>query len=258
MRFLALLQKSLQESWRDWKILLLTLSFAPFFTLVLHYYYEGSGEATDPSALPEEIHYYIPAMLALALMMLLFTAAGALIREKDRGTLVRLRVSGMRPGEWLGAVAVVQVGLGLAAVGLTWLAAVAIGAPTGGRLLPFVLLTVVSSLSVCAVGVLVAAWLRTSFDLWTVGCFPFFVLMFFSGGMFPLPSLGLFRLGGRLVELNGLLPTTHTITGFVQVLYEGAGTGDILFELTAILFLTLVYGALGVWLFQRRHLSPER
>jgi ABC-2 type transport system permease protein len=258
MRYQALLYKSLLESWRDWKILLLTLSFAPFFTLILHYYYEGSGETADPAGLSEELLYYIPAMLALALMMLLFTAAGALIREKDRGTLVRLRVSGMRPVEWLGAVATVQVGLGLAAVGLTWLAALAIGAPTGGRLVPFLLLTLVSSLSICALGILVAAWLRTSFDLWTVGCFPFFVLMFFSGGMFPLPSLGLFRLGGRLFELNGLLPTTHTIGGYVRVLYEGAGTGDILFELTAILILTLVYGALGVHLFHRRHLSPER
>ena len=43
-----------------------------------------------------EFELYVPGLLILALMMLMFTAAGALIREKDKGTLVRLRLSTSR------------------------------------------------------------------------------------------------------------------------------------------------------------------
>jgi ABC-2 type transport system permease protein len=258
MRYLALLRKSVLETLREWKILLLALTFAPFFTLILHYYYEGSGPDIPSTGVPEEFLLYVPGMLALALMMIMFTAAGAIIREKDKGTLVRLRVSAMRAHEWLGAVSTVQVALGLVAVALTWLAALAVGFPAVGDPLALILVTVLSTLSVVAIGVLVAAWLRTSFDLWTVGCFPFFVLMFFSGGMFPLPPLVVFRLGGHLVQLNEVLPTTHTITAYLKVFHQGAGLGGIAYELLAILLLTAFYGALGIALLTRRHLSPER
>jgi ABC-2 type transport system permease protein len=109
-------------------------------------------------------------------------------------------------------------------------------------------------MSVMAFSVLVAAFLRTVFDLVTVGCFPFFVLMFFSGGMFPLPGVPLVHLGERAIELNHILPTTHAINALNQVLSHGAGLQDILFDLGAILLLTAAYYAVGTWTFTRRHM----
>jgi ABC-2 type transport system permease protein len=38
-----------------------------------------------------EFELYVPALLALALMMLMFTAAASIIKEKDEGTIIRLR-----------------------------------------------------------------------------------------------------------------------------------------------------------------------
>jgi ABC-2 type transport system permease protein len=105
-----------------------------------------------------------------------------------------------------------------------------------------------------AFSVLVAAFLRTVFDLVTIGCFPFFILMFFSGGMFPLPGVPLFHIGGRAVELNAVLPTTHAIAALNRVLSYGAGVGDILFDLSALLLATAAYYALGTWIFRRRHM----
>jgi ABC-2 type transport system permease protein len=114
-----------------------------------------------------------------------------------------------------------------------------------------------SSLSIMAISLLVAAFLRTIFDLLTIGCFPFFILMFFSGGMFPLPPLRLFTIGSRLVSINDFLPTTHTISALGKVLNHEAGLGDIAFELGAILVLTVVFFAAGAWLFSRRHMQAH-
>ena len=380
MRWAALVRKSLLESVRDWKILILALAFAPFFVVVMRFYNEagttvyrvavlhhdagprgaalvaaiaarrpadggevlelreardsaagrallearaadlvveippdfsaaldttratsGAEPATvrsygDPSnpkylvaaALADYLAYeyaalvtgqrspialdprtigqvrrlddfalYVPALLGLAVMMLLFTAAAPLIREKDKGTLVRLRLSPMTAFEWLAAVSVVQLIVGVVTVGLTYLTALALGYRTSGSLVALVAVAALASLSLVGISVLVAAWLRTIFDLVTVGCFPFFVLMFFSGGMFPLPEVNLLTVGGTTVHANDVLPTTHAIHAFAKVLNLGKGLGDVSGDLLAIAVLTVLAYAAGTWLFARRHLRAR-
>jgi ABC-2 type transport system permease protein len=168
-----------------------------------------------------EFELYVPALLALALMMLMFTAAASIIKEKDEGTIIRLRLSNMRTFEWLLAVSLVQVILGMLALASTYLTAAALGYETSGSLAAMMFVGFLSSLSIIAISLIVAAYLRTIFDLMTIGCFPFFILMFFSGGMF---------------------------------LSYDAGLQDVVFELGAISILTIVLFAVGVWVFTRRHM----
>jgi ABC-2 type transport system permease protein len=202
-----------------------------------------------------DFELYVPALLTLGLIMLMFTAAASLIKEKDKGTILRLRLSNMTAFEWFSAVSLVQIMVGLLAMLLTLLTAVALGYRTSGSLAAMMVIGLLSSLSIIAISLLVAAFLRTIFDLLTIGCFPFFILMFFSGGMFPLPPLRLFEVGSRMVSINDLLPTTHTISALGKILNYGAGLGDVVFELMAILVLTVVFFAAGAWLFTRRHME---
>ena len=380
MRWTALLRKSLVESVRDWKILILALTFAPFFVLLMYFYFEagttvyriavvnrdagprgaalvaalalqrpaGGGQvlelreerdlasarsrlesraadlvveippgfsaaldttrtgsaappvtvrsygdpsnpkyvvaaafadylayeyaaaatgqrspiALDPQTIGQvrrldDFSLYVPALLGLAVMMLLFTAAAPLIREKDKGTLVRLRMSPMTTFEWLSAVSVTQVIVGVATVALTYLAALACGYRSSGSLAALLVVAVFACLSLVGISVLVAAYLRTIFDLVTIGCFPFFVLMFFSGGMFPLPDVTLLAIGGFTVHVNDVLPTTHAIAAFGKILNLGKGLGGVAVELFAITVLTAGFFGLGTWLFTRRHMRAR-
>ncbi len=202
-----------------------------------------------------DFELYVPGLLALALMMLMFTAAASLIKEKDKGTIIRLRISNMTTFEWLTAVSLTQIILGMLALALTLVTAVALGYETSGSLAALTAVGLLSSLAIMAVGLVVAASLRTIFDLMTIGSFPFFILMFFSGGMFPLPQLRLFTVAGRAVNANDLLPTTHSISALGKILNFGAGLGDVLFELAAIAVLTLLFFAGGTWLFTKRHMQ---
>jgi ABC-2 type transport system permease protein len=202
-----------------------------------------------------DFELYVPALLTLALIMLMFTAAASLIKEKDKGTIVRLRLSNMTAFEWFSAVSLTQIIVGLLAMLLTFLTAIALGYQASGSLSAMMVVGLLSSLSIIAISLLVAAFLRTIFDLLTIGCFPFFILMFFSGGMFPLPPLRLFAVDSRSVSINDFLPTTHTISALDKVLNHGAGLGDVAFELGAILVLTVVFFAAGAWLFTRRHMQ---
>jgi ABC-2 type transport system permease protein len=198
---------------------------------------------------------YVPGLLALAVIMLMFTAAASLIKEKDKGTLVRLRISNMTTFEWLAAVTLTQVVLGVLAVALTLETAIALGYEPSGSLIAMALICVLSSLAIVAVSVAVAAWLRTIFDLMTIGSFPFFILMFFSGGMFPLPDVRVVEIAGRSLNANDILPTTHSIAAFDKVLNRGAEVRDLGFELSAIVVLSVAFFALGTWLFTKRHMQ---
>lgn len=204
-----------------------------------------------------EFDLYVPGLLVLSVMMLMFTAAASLIKEKDKETLVRLRMSSMTTFEWLLAVSFTQIVIGLLALALAFLSALAVGYETDGSILAMMVVGLLSCLSVMAIGVIVASFLRTIFDLMTIGCFPFFILMFFSGGMFPLPRLHLFSLFGQAINVNDILPTTHTISALNQILNFGASLGDVLFELAAILILTVIYFFLGIWIFTRHHMRAK-
>jgi ABC-2 type transport system permease protein len=214
-------------------------------------------ESLSPKKSLTDFDLYVPGLLGLALMMLMFTAAATLIKEKDKGTLVRLRLSNMTITEWLSAMSLSQVVIGLLALGLTYLTAVALGYRTTGSMIAITTVGILSCLSIIAISVLVAAWLRSIFDLMTVGCFPFFVLMFFSGGMFPIPTISLLRLGGRSIGVNDILPTTHSIAAFGKILNQGSGLGDVAFEMGAVAVLTIFYFSLGIWLFSRRHMRAK-
>ena len=200
---------------------------------------------------------YVPGLLGLALMMLMFTAAATLIKEKDKGTIVRLRISNMTTSEWLIALGLSQIIIGMLAMGTTYLTAVALGYQTSGSMIAMTVVGILSCMAIIAISVLVAALLRTVFDLMTIGCFPFFILMFFSGGMFPIPTISLFAIGGRSFNVNDILPTTHSIAAFGKILNQRAGLSDVVFELGSIAVLTVLYFACGIWLFTRRHMQAK-
>jgi ABC-2 type transport system permease protein len=81
--------------------------------------------------------------------------------------------------------------------------------------------------------------------------------MFFSESMFPLPKVAFFRLAGHTFYLNDTLPTSLTVRAFNKILNFGAGLKEVSFELAGILVLTVLYFALGLWIFRRRHLRSR-
>lgn len=64
----------------------------------------------------------------------------------------------------------------------------------------------------------------------------------------------LFSLGGRVIGLYDILPPTHAVAALNKVFTLGAELNDVLYELIALVLLSALYFALGVWLFSRRHL----
>ena len=211
------------------------------------------AKALDAMPNRTEFDLYVPALLVLAVIMVLFTAAASLIKEVDRGTMTRLVLSRLTTTELLTAITIVQVLIGSATVLLAYAAAVSVGYHAQGSLAAMLVVASLATVSVVAISVVVSAFMTTIFELLTVGCFPFFILMFFSDAMIPLPKIPMFHVAGNVVNLSDVLPTSLAVRALNRILNDGAGLADVWFEMAGIALLTLAYFAVGIVLFRRRH-----
>jgi ABC-2 type transport system permease protein len=204
-----------------------------------------------------EFEQYVPGLFLVAIMMMLFTVALAVAREVEAGTLQRLQLTRMRALDYLAGVSATQVLVGLCAMLVTLGTAAALGFRSAGPLWAVVLVGALAAVPVVGIGLLVACLARTAMRAYLVASVPFMLLMFFSGAVYPLPKVELFRVAGRVVGVFDFLPTVHAVAALHRIVALGVGLADVAWELTLLGGLGVLYFAAGVWLFHRRHLRAE-
>jgi ABC-2 type transport system permease protein len=119
------------------------------------------------------------------------------------------------------------------------------------------LICVITGVSVVGIGLITACFSRTVARAAIIVNFPLFLVLFFSGAVFPVGNPRLFRLVGRDYGVFDLLPQTHATNALNKVLSLGANLGDVTFELTALTLLTLLYFLVGIWLFRKMYLQAR-
>jgi ABC-2 type transport system permease protein len=214
-------------------------------------------EPLGASAARTEFENYVPGLLVFATMMLMFTVAMTVAREAESGMLRRLRVTCLSSFDLLGGISAATVLLGVADVLLTFLTAWALGFRSQGPMWLAIVVGAVTSLSIVGVGLVIASLSRTVTQAFLIANFPLALFMFFSGAVFPMPRVPLFTVAGRTIGLYDILPPTHAVVALNKILTLGAGLGDVLYELAALLILSVVYFAAGVWLFNRTRLRAD-
>ena len=202
-----------------------------------------------------EFDSYVPSLISLAVLMIIFTATASIVKENDKKTLVRLKLSRLGVFNFLAGESVVQALIAILAIVISYSTAQMLGYKSDGKFLTVLIVGIISSLSMVSISLIIASFLNTVFDVLTVGCFPFFILMFFSGSMFPIPKMNLFTLAGHTFGVTDILPLTHTANAFNQILNNGAGIQNIMFEICMIMILTVVYFIIGLILYQKRKFS---
>jgi lipopolysaccharide export LptBFGC system permease protein LptF len=115
-----------------------------------------------------------------------------------------------------------------------------------------------TSLSLIAFSLIIAAVTRSAAEILVVGNFPMFLFMFFTGAAFPLKSKALFTIAGYPVNIQGMMTPTHALSAMNKTFVLNMGISAILPEILAIILLTCVYFMVGVWLFKKRHLSLHK
>ena len=201
---------------------------------------------------------YVPGLLILSIIMIIFSASAAIVREPESRTLERLKISRLTALEFLGGISLVQLLIAIISVALALLAAMALGYTVIPGTLGFIfLISLLTALSMISFSLIVAAMCRSIKEVAIIGTFPLLVLMFFTGVAFPVSGGRLFVIGGYQVMLNDILSPKFAVEALNKVLIRGLEVRDTLPEMLAIVVLTLLYFLLGTWAFKRRHMRAE-
>ncbi len=209
------------------------------------------------SAKMDDFAYSVPGLLILSIIMLMFTAAIALVTEVENKTMLRLKLSRLSAFEFLIGISTVQIVVGLISILLTLAVAVGLGFEYSGNLLPLLLIAVLTSISIIAFSLILAALTRTVNEVLIVGNFPLFLFMFFTGVAFPVKGQILFTIFDYKMTLPGLMSPSHAVSALQKIMIMDMGLRDILPEIIALLFLTLIYFIIGIWVFKKKHMRVE-
>ena len=204
-----------------------------------------------------EFENYVPGLLVLSTVLLIFQAAMSPARDIESGVMRRLRLTRLSAFDYLGGMTLWIALIATASILLAFATAVACGFRSQGNLWVAILVGVLNSLSVIGLGLIVACFSKTVSHAFVIANFPLGFLMFLSGGAFPLPRTNLFTFLGHSFALPDLLPTTHAVVALNKVFTLGASLGDVSFELSALTILTILYFGAGVWVFSRTQMRAS-
>ncbi|MEA3461633.1 MAG: ABC transporter permease [Bacteroidota bacterium] len=198
---------------------------------------------------------YVPGLLILSIIMIIFSASAAIVREPESRTLERLRISRLSSLEFLTGLSLVQLIVAILSLLLALSTALALGYTLIPGTFWFILLiSVLTAFSMISFSLLVAAMCRSVKEVAIIGTFPLFLLMFFTGAAFPVSGGHLFSIGEYQVMLNDLLSPKFAIEALNKVLIRGLEVKDTIPEMIALVALTLFYFVTGTWAFTRRHM----
>jgi ABC-2 type transport system permease protein len=208
-----------------------------------------SGERTN-------FELYVPGMLILAIIMMMFSASAAIVREPEIQTIKRLKLSNLSALEFLTGVSILQIIIAAFSVMLALLTAMGLGYRIiPGTLWYLVLISFLTSLSIIAFSLIFAAVCRSIKDVAIIGTFPMLLFMFFSGAAFPVGGSTLFSIGDFEFKINGVLSATHSVNALNKVLVMDQSPVKTLPDVSTLVILTILYFIIGVWAFNRRHMK---
>jgi ABC-2 type transport system permease protein len=208
-------------------------------------------EPLGGSAIRSDFDVYVAGLLIFSIIMLVFLTAMTIARDTETGSMRRLRLTRMTAVDYLAGTSAVLLLVAVASVLATFATAAALGFTSQGPLWVAAVVVIVTALAVIGVGMMTGACARTVNRAFVLANFPFGLLAFLSGTVYPMPKTTLLRVADHPIGAFDLLPTTHAVSALNKVFTSGTGLGDVAYELSALVVLTVLYFAAGALLLRR-------
>jgi len=145
---------------------------------------------------------------------MLFTAGSSIIREVEKDTISRLILSKVNSIQFMTALSLNQVIIGLLCIFITLLASYSVGFRTDGSVSLLLLVGIMTCFSVISIGIITSCFIKNMFGLLTLGCFPFFILVSFSDCFMPLPKINMMQIAGNQVYMQRYSADSHSNPSF--------------------------------------------
>ena len=213
--------------------------------------------ALGASAGRSEFDMYIPGILIVSVVMLVFAVSMTITYEVEAGTLRRLQMTAMKARDMLIGISLPTIIFGVISLLLTLLVAIGLGFDSQGSIWLALFIGGMTAVAVVGIGLIVAAFSKSVSQAFIIANFPLIFFMFFSGAVFPIPRINLFQVAGNQISIYDILPPTHAVVALNKILTLGAGLSDIWYEIISLIILSLIYFGVGILIFQRRQLKLQ-
>jgi len=194
-------------------------------------------------------HGIVPAMIPIVLSLPAIVVMGAIVREKETGTLEGIFATPLGRGELLVGKLIPYVGAGLVSSITCALVAVNLfGVPFRGAMSLFLLLSTDFLLAAFGMGLLISVFLSSQAAASIIGLLVFLFPSFFLSGIFyPVASFP-----DLVKEEAQWLPSTHFVAITRGLMVKGQGLEALWEPALILLVLAIVMTSLAVFFFKKR------
>ncbi len=205
--------------------------------------------------------YMVPGLIIVAILMQVSLVSGSLVRDIERGTLDRLKLSKVTAFDLLFGTLLTWTLITIGQVPLLIAVATGLGYQYSGSFSSLELamvIGVIAGMASIALALLIASFAKNELQALELGAMIILPVAFLAGAFFPLPKQVLGEFAGRIYVLYDILPWTHAISALRSVLTYGTGlSADIVFEITWLIVLTAILFVVGVVCYSRVRLRRE-
>jgi ABC-2 type transport system permease protein len=194
--------------------------------------------------------YLFPGLTVMFIFFIVPMSSGAILNEREGGTLRRLMSAPIPRGAILAGKILAYMLLAILQVVVVFsIAGALFGTPLGKSPLGLIVLTLVVSFTASSMGILVAALAKTAKQADNIGLILAFVLAGL-GGAIAMSAQPLYRSGGFISILSGLTPHSHAVEGYYMMMAENASLTQILPEVGILFGMGIIFFLVGVWRFR--------
>ncbi|MFC1945816.1 ABC transporter permease [Chloroflexota bacterium] len=240
MRFLELAKRNFKEMYLDLLSLGLVIIFPPALLLVLQ-----SIGAVDPFFTATNL---APGIVLFGFALLSLSSGMLLAKDRESAFLSRLFTAPLKARDFILAYSLPYIPVAIFQSVVVFAVAALIGLEISGNAGLVLLILFIMSIGYIGLGMI----LGTVFTYKTVSIAWIAVnlLTIFGGAWFPLEFVG-----GAIRSSMNVLPFAHAIDAARDVMANGAGLADIATDLYWVTGYTILFFALGVYLFRRKMLE---
>jgi ABC-2 type transport system permease protein len=204
----------------------------------------GTGTMSD-------FEFGVPGLIVFGIMLIATTTAMTMVREEVKGTLKRIRLTGLSARSLFLGVSGAQMLISIVLVPFTFGCALLLGFKGNGSILLAITIGVLLCLSAVGIGLLTACFARNDGEAANLSAIIGVMMVILSGAMYPMPKAPITTIVGRTIQIYDLLPTAHASEALRRILIYGDGFRAISYEVGGLLILTAITLAIGILLYQK-------
>ena len=237
MRFMVLAQRNFKEMFLDYLSLGLAMGLPVVMLLIL-----SPISRVEVMFSPANL---APGIALFAFVMLQFSSSMILAKDRDSALLSRLLTAPLKSKDFISAYSLPYIPIAIIQMVLVFGIAALLGLETSGNLGIVFLVLFIMSMGYIGLGMVAGSlftYKQVPYAYTTV-----LLLTIFGGAWFDLAVFG-----SGFQSVMNVLPFAHALDAARDVMVQGAGFSDIAVDFYWVLGYTIVFFALGIFLFRRR------